>query len=521
MRIPLFAFLLCSCFFTVHAQTYFSKVVSGPELDLLGQTTLTSQGELVTVGSYKDSLNIYETNIFVQKMDTTGNMIWTYQYDAGEHDRVYNVIESLDGNLLIVGYSDSLSGPDKGLLMKVDMNGNLLWNKTYLPALSGINSSRFTHVITTSDSALLLSGILNSGSTSSLFFVKTDLNGDVLWSNSTSLSSSAWPVGLVESRPGEYTVAAQLSASIARSAVVTFDDMGNVLSSLKLEDFWLNLDVRAMVDAGNGEKILCGEFGISPFLARVDANDSLLWLYDYSSSGDGFRAIKPLSNGNFVTYSEYSSLGNKGHSIMEFDGSGNPISYYWVDSDNRFVDRSLFVGPDGSLFLWAEISYHDGTGQREAVIIRSSVTGQGTCPAQQGNISPTPFGVSQSFNHFTIYLPPEVNSLTINRTAPQTPTFDLCPPVGIDETDWSGLALHAFPNPTRGRIGISINEPIIGENLEVSLYDFQGRRLMRMPIEPGVDDLQMDLSGYASGVYWIRFTQNGELRAVRKVVREY
>ena len=520
MRILLLSLLLCVSFATMSAQSYFSKVVMGPQLDFLARTILTGQSDLVTVGSYKEDSTTFGTNIFIQKMDTLGNLQWTFVYNGGDYDRVYDVVELPDGNLLLAGLSDSLAGNLKGLLMKVDMNGNILWSKTYLPPSTQTSfSSRFSKVITTSDSAIVVTGIYSSGSSSSILMLKTDLDGNVLWENNTIMSGYARPQGLIESSPGEYSICVQVSNSVSYSTVITYDDMGGVLSALDLRDNYLNLDAWGMAQAGNGEKIVCGEFGVFPFLARLDANDSLLWLKYYGSSIDPFHSVESLGNGNFVAFNEYFSQGDEGHSIMQFDALGEPVSYYWVDSDERFRDQSLWVGADGSLYLGAELESFDPTGKPESLVIRTSLTGAGHCPSAEVNLSSTTFGLSYPGNYASGYNSSVVNSLAMTTSIPQVSTTDLCVPVGREELLEHAFGLTVSPNPTSGWINLSLAQPFERGRVEVDLFDVQGRVLQQLTLRPGESQLRIALSEYVSGVYWLRVSRNGELLAVEKVLR--
>ena len=520
MRIPLFAFLICSCFFTVHAQTYFSKVVIGPELDSLDRTILTSQGDLVTVGSYRADPFSAKKDIYVQKMSGTGSLQWTFAYDGGNWERAHDVAELPDGNLIIAGFSDSLSGPRKGLLMKIDQNGNLLWSKTYLNPSNQTVWSRFSKVIVTSDSALLVTGAHSTYNSSEIILLKTDLNGNVLWENHTDVFVGVWPVDLVEANPGEYSLCAQLDGwTSTASLVISYDDMGNVLSKIDLRDIDSQVDVYGMTATDNGEKVIAGSFDGNPYLARIDANDSLLWLKHYPILGDEFRGVVALDNGNFAAYNEHTLRGIGGHGILQIDSAGNTVSYYWVDSDEHIMDKSICVGPDGSLYLGAELREFAPTGKRETLIIRTSLTGEGTCQVSSLNIPAANFGYYGTRFFMLNYTTPEVNNLPMTLLIPQVNIGNLCSSVGQEEADGEWAGIKVSPNPTSGWINLSLSRPYTKGAVDIDLYDGQGRKLQQLSMRKGMVDQRIDLSEYVSGVYWLRVSHKGELLAVEKVVR--
>ena len=57
------------------------------------------------------------------------------------------------------------------------------------------------------------------------------------------------------------------------------------------------------------------------------------------------------------------------------------------------------------------------------------------------------------------------------------------------------------------------------ENAEIRVYDVYGRLLRTVETCHGAS-LQIDLSSYATGVYLIQLVNNGNVMAVRKVVKE-
>ena len=54
--------------------------------------------------------------------------------------------------------------------------------------------------------------------------------------------------------------------------------------------------------------------------------------------------------------------------------------------------------------------------------------------------------------------------------------------------------------------------------MELRVYDVYGRLLHTVPA--GEQTVQIDLSHYATGVYLIQLVNNGNVMAVRKVVKE-
>ena len=84
-------------------------------------------GYLVTGTTREDD------NGMVIKYDRAGNVVWTRDYeDAGSRQDVFSKIMEVSDGFLIGGYKIFSDGSrDYGILMKIDYDGNKLWEKSY------------------------------------------------------------------------------------------------------------------------------------------------------------------------------------------------------------------------------------------------------------------------------------------------------------------------------------------------------------------------------------------------------
>ncbi|MFA6932985.1 MAG: T9SS type A sorting domain-containing protein, partial [Bacteroidales bacterium] len=79
----------------------------------------------------------------------------------------------------------------------------------------------------------------------------------------------------------------------------------------------------------------------------------------------------------------------------------------------------------------------------------------------------------------------------------------------------TNISTKLYPNPTNGKASLEVE----GLNAEayVLIYDMVGRVIQRHKINKGKNELEIDLSGYAKGVYTIRI-KNDTIRISRKLV---
>ena len=85
--------------------------------------------------------------------------------------------------------------------------------------------------------------------------------------------------------------------------------------------------------------------------------------------------------------------------------------------------------------------------------------------------------------------------------------------------DWNGGHFTVYPNPTTGMVNVqfTINNVQSGAG-EIQVLDVYGRLLQTVETCHGAS-LQIDLSRYATGIYFVRMVNGGKGVAVRKVVK--
>ena len=94
---------------------------------------LTNDGNLLMTGLYQPTADSNEKGILL-KMDSNGSILFRKQWDASsDFDIFKDVIEVSDG-YVVTGYSDFIDPSDsnvKAIIAKFDFNGNLIWSNAY------------------------------------------------------------------------------------------------------------------------------------------------------------------------------------------------------------------------------------------------------------------------------------------------------------------------------------------------------------------------------------------------------
>jgi hypothetical protein len=136
----------------------------------------------------------FSQDFHIIKFDSNFNIIWEKKYGGSKKDYAESILEDTQGNLIILGNTESTDGNitvNNGsydlLLIKTDSNGNLIWSKTFGGSgHEGVSQQRT--IIETSNNDLIIIGftnssdfgIINYNNKYNAWLVKVDKSGNLL-----------------------------------------------------------------------------------------------------------------------------------------------------------------------------------------------------------------------------------------------------------------------------------------------------------------------------------------------------
>ena len=178
MRILISFIILCVSLLS-YGQNNFFKMYSGYGYDRGEGIVQLEDSSYVITGS--SSSWGESSQAFLLKIDTVGNYLWSQSYGGPESEAGKRVLYNADLGFYIAGFSNSFgSGDFDAYLVKTDLNGNKLWEKTYgKPS----DWERINDAIWTKDSTILMVGEVQAtnGEASDILIIHADKNGDTLW----------------------------------------------------------------------------------------------------------------------------------------------------------------------------------------------------------------------------------------------------------------------------------------------------------------------------------------------------
>lgn len=157
------------------------KKYGGDEDEDTRSAQQTSDGGYIIAGTTMsfNSTRPEDENIYIVKTDENGNKLWERAIDAfdkHEQDEADDIQQTSDGGYIIAGGMSSISRGVYAYLLKIDANGNKVWEKTY-----GNYAGKLVSVQQTSDGGYVATGSIGARQGTGVYLLKTDVNGNKIW----------------------------------------------------------------------------------------------------------------------------------------------------------------------------------------------------------------------------------------------------------------------------------------------------------------------------------------------------
>jgi len=161
-----------------HGSIEWEKLIGGPWEESFKSIIKTNDGAFAAAGLKSSSP--LKWNYYLVKLDQTGEILWEKTYDSGDLDDPQAMIQTNDGGYMIVGYSSSEPHYNSSdiFIVKTDAEGNELWSKLYDFQDHDMGYS----IIETSDGGYLISSqTAQYGDYFQFQFIRLNNQGDLLW----------------------------------------------------------------------------------------------------------------------------------------------------------------------------------------------------------------------------------------------------------------------------------------------------------------------------------------------------
>lgn len=170
----------------INGNEQWNKTYGGAKFDMSSSLQLTKDSGYIITGS-TELYEIGNPDIWLIKTDSNGNEEWNKTFGGAGRERGESVQNTIDGGYIIAGYTTSFgTGGSNVWIIKTDEYGNVEWNLTF----GEINWSSVGYSIDqTNDRGYIVTGIkYQQYKGEKLLLLKIDENGTVQWNRTHSRS---------------------------------------------------------------------------------------------------------------------------------------------------------------------------------------------------------------------------------------------------------------------------------------------------------------------------------------------
>ena len=362
-------------FFTAFTSNSFAQTFawagsfSGANSVLARSVTVDVDGNIYTLGVFEGVVDfdpgpgvfsfssVGGTDIFISKLDASGNFVWAKQIGSTSYESPYNIAVDASGNIYITGtfqdvvdfdpgagtYLLTSFGLDDAFISKYDSSGNLVWAKQIGGSSFEVGSSiavdEYANVYTTGN-----------------FSETADLDPGAGIFYATALVGSDTYISKLDSS-GNYLWSIQLEAAMGLGITVDNDGYMYVTGNFNgTEDF----------DPGVGIYNLTSSGGYDVYISKFDVSGNIIWakgvggpiyewVYSIAVDQDGNVATTGIFNdtadfdpGTGTFY--LTSAGNEDIYVSKLDSSGN---FLWAKKFGEYSNDygySIDIGSNGNIF---------------------------------------------------------------------------------------------------------------------------------------------------------------------------
>lgn len=277
-----------------------------------------SDGGFAAVGRLSNNDLNTEYDVFVLKVDSAGVQEWNSTFGGSNSEYAREIIEVSGGGFAVISFTDQFgAGLTDMWLIRLDTNGNHLWNNTY-----GGSASDQGYSLTETSSGFALLGITESfgaGGTD-IWLVHVDTSGNHLWNQTYGGTNNDYGLKIRELANGDFgfcgdTLSFGPDTGVTENAwFFRVDATGTPIWNHTYggTDIDYALDFNELSDGF----VLCGStrsFDVGAYdyyVIRTDNDGTLLWNHTYGGADvDNCLTIVAPSSGGFIAYGDSLNYG--------------------------------------------------------------------------------------------------------------------------------------------------------------------------------------------------------------------
>jgi hypothetical protein len=532
-----FSFALC-CLYSVvcpigmpsaQAQTQFQLAIGGAGGDRAYSIIRTTDGGYAMAG-YTDSFVGGNFDMYIVKLDSSGNLQWSRTVGGTGIDVAYSIIQTTDGGYAVAGYTGN---PNLGVfsdfyIMKLDAGGNLQWSK----AIGGRGINVSYSIVQTTDGGYAVAGYTNVTGNGDFYIVKIDASGNFQWSRTVGVITDDKAFSIIQTTDGGYAVAGETTSFGAGSYdmyIVKLDAGGN-LQWNKTVGGGQSEEANSIIQTTDGGYAVAGytmsfAAGIRDmYIVKLNSSGTLQWSRTVGGTNyDQAYSIIQTTDGGYAVagYTMSFGAGNADMYIVKLDAGGT-LQWSWTVGGTNDEFGYSIIQTTGGGYAVAGFTYSFGMGNDDMFIVKLDASGN-TCSNMTSPSSITGSGGTLG-SPTTIIFPQTFSDSTVSSSSGTGGTLTtICTTIGIqpisNEIPSSFELSQNYPNPFNPTTKFKFQIVKLSDT-KVTVYDVLGKEvaiLVNQQLKPGTYEVEWIATNYPSGVYFYNLSA-GDFTETKKMV---
>jgi hypothetical protein len=469
--------ILILCFLTINSSAQNTFIKHYGEFTGQGNSLIiNSDGNYVIAGRKNQTSNFDQFCAY--ELNTSGDTIWLEHYGTDSLEQANQTIQTIDGGYATIGLSSGYWTSYRNIyLVKTTNNGGISWTKQ----IGGQGQENGNAIVQTVSGEYYLGGTssYNSNGLFDFYLVKTDVNGDTLWTKKYGGSQ--------------------------------------------------NEEANSMRQTSDGGFVLSGyseSFGSKDFyLVKTNSNGDTLWTKHYGGSlVEISKSVRQTSDGGYIItgYSESFGISTENMYVIKTNSIGDTLwtkTYGQVGRYSRGND--IIQTGDGGFAITGFIKTASTNGGYDLYLVKIDASGNVQWE-KEFKIEPT--NASYTSSDGRSILQTSDGGFAISGTWFSGSTYELL----FIKTNNNGTVelseLHTnssysiFPNPFSQSTTLQF-ENLQNENYTLTLYDIEGR-LVHTIVNNVTDKIDIERNNLTNGIYFFQLRTDSEIRATGKVIIE-
>jgi len=296
----------------VHGQISFQKTYGGSDNDFGLSVQQTTDGGYILFGETA-SFGQGAWDFYLVKTNNIGDKLWEKTFGREKYDLGLSVKQTNDGGYILCGAFSGL-GSDSLALIKTDPDGNEIWSKQFRGSVVR-DVGRF--VQQTSDEGYIVVGFNGSSQEENVLLLKTDSDGNEEWMKTYERIGAQFGNGVRQTEDGGYIVAGQTKHRTLTGSDVYLMRMDAGGDTIWTKSFGTTSaqTSRSICIADDGGFVVLGYDQSRMqdlYLLKTDLSGNEEWSKNYGGDGqDVGYAVQQTTDGGYILSGAKQNIGNQ------------------------------------------------------------------------------------------------------------------------------------------------------------------------------------------------------------------